>query len=64
MNIEARELAKSMGLPGTAGSDAHQLPELFGVCSKIDASLNVESVMKAIKKGSISAQASRASIHI
>jgi predicted metal-dependent phosphoesterase TrpH len=62
MNIEARELAKSMGLPGTAGSDAHQLPELFGVCSKIDASLNVDAVLRAIKKGSVSAQAARGSI--
>jgi len=63
-NSQAKELAKNMGLPGTAGSDAHQVSELFCVCTKIDASLNVESVMKAIKKGSISAQASRASIHI
>jgi hypothetical protein len=63
-NNEARELAKSMGLPGTAGSDAHQLSELFSVCSKVDASLDVDSVLRAIKKGSVSAQASRGSIHI
>jgi hypothetical protein len=62
MNIEARELAKSMGLPGTAGSDAHQLSELFGVYSKIDASLNVNAVLRAIKKGSVSAQPARGSI--
>jgi len=62
MNIEARELAKSMGLPGTAGSDAHQLSELFSVCSKIEASLNVDAVLRAIKKGSVSAQAVRGSI--
>jgi hypothetical protein len=30
---------------------------------KIEASLNVDSVLKAIKKGSVSAQASRGSIH-
>jgi predicted metal-dependent phosphoesterase TrpH len=63
-NNEARELAKSMGLPGTAGSDAHQLSELFSVCSKVDASLDVDAVLRAIKKGSVSAQASRGSIHI
>ena len=55
-NNQAKELAKSMGLPGTAGSDAHQLSELFSVCSKIDASLDVDAVLKAIKKGSVSAQ--------
>ena len=62
-NNQAKELAKSMGLPGTAGSDAHQLSELFSVCTKIDASLNVEAVLRAIKKGSVSAQATRGSIH-
>jgi hypothetical protein len=55
-NNEAKVLAKSMGLPGTAGSDAHQVSELFSVNAKIEADLNVESVLKAIKKGSISAQ--------
>ncbi len=63
-NSEAKELAKSMGLPGTAGSDAHQLSELFSVCTKIEASFDVDAVLKAIKKGSVSAQASRGSIHI
>ena len=58
-NDQAKELAKSMGLPGTAGSDAHQLSELFSVYSKIDASLNVDEVLKAIKKGSVSSQATR-----
>ena len=52
-NDEAKELAKSLGLPGTAGSDAHQLSELFSVNSKIDATLDVDSVLKAIKKGSV-----------
>ena len=62
MNNQAKELAKSMGLPGTAGSDAHQFSELFSVCSKIDASLDVDAVLRAIKKGSVSAQAARGSI--
>ena len=63
-NSMAKELARSIGLPGTAGSDAHQLSELFSVCSKIDASLDVDAVLRAIKKGSVSAQATRGSIHI
>ena len=58
-NNEAKALAKSMGLPGTAGSDAHQVSELFSVNAKIDANLNVESVLKAIKKGSVSAQVTK-----
>jgi hypothetical protein len=61
-NNQARELAKSMGLPGTAGSDAHQLSELFSVYSRVDASLDVDEVLKAIKNGSVSAQAARGSI--
>jgi predicted metal-dependent phosphoesterase TrpH len=63
MNNQAKELAKSMGLPGTAGSDAHQLSELFSVCSKIDASLDVDAVLRAIKNGSVSAQTAKGSIH-
>ena len=55
-NSEAKALAKSMGLPGTAGSDAHQVSELFKVNAKIDCALNVEAALKAIKKGSVSAQ--------
>ena len=58
-NNEAKALAKSMGLPGTAGSDAHQVSELFSVNAKIEANLNVESVLKAIKKGSVSAQVTK-----
>ena len=62
-NDEAKDLAKVLGLPGTAGSDAHQVSELFSVYNKVDASLDVDSVLKAIKKGSISAQINRGSIH-
>ena len=62
-NHQAKELAKSMGLPGTAGSDAHQLSELFSVYSKIEAPLNVDDILKAIRKGSVSAQPSKGSIH-
>jgi predicted metal-dependent phosphoesterase TrpH len=62
-NNEAKELAKSLGLPGTAGSDAHQVSELFSVYNKVEASLDVDSVLKAIKKGAISTQVNRGSIH-
>lgn len=61
-NIEAKELAKSLGLPGTAGSDAHQVSELFSVYNKVEATLDIEEVLKAVKKGSVSAQTTRGSI--
>lgn len=57
-NNEAKALAKSMGLPGTAGSDAHQVSELFSVYNKVDAALDVDSVLKAIKRGSVLTQIS------
>jgi len=62
-NSRAKELANSMGLPGTAGSDAHQMSELFSVYTRIDASLETDSILNAIKKGFVSAQAGRGSIH-
>jgi predicted metal-dependent phosphoesterase TrpH len=55
-NAQAKELARSMGLPGTAGSDAHQMSELFAVHTQVEAALNVDSVLAAIKKGKVSAK--------
>lgn len=62
-NNQAKELAKSLGLPSTAGSDAHQVSELFSVYNKVDATLDIDEVLKAVKKGSVSAQVTRGSIH-
>ncbi len=50
-NESARELAKQMGLPGTAGSDAHQAPEVCSVYTEIDASMDMDEILHAIKKG-------------
>ena len=61
-NNEAKDLAKSLGLPGTAGSDAHQVSELFSVYTKVESSLDVDEILKAIKKGSVSAHINRGSI--
>lgn len=58
-NAQAKELAKRMGVPGTAGSDAHSVSELFSVHNNIEASLNVDSVLQAIRKGRVSAQVTR-----
>jgi predicted metal-dependent phosphoesterase TrpH len=54
-NKWAQDLAKSMGLPGVAGSDAHQPSDLFNVYTEVQASLNVDEILKAIKKGLVSA---------
>lgn len=62
-NRQAKEMAKECGLPGTAGSDAHQVSELFSVSTQIQAELNVDDILSAIKKGSIFAQSARGSIH-
>jgi predicted metal-dependent phosphoesterase TrpH len=62
-NAKAKEFAKELSLPGTAGSDAHQVSELFAVCNQVDASMNVDSVLAAIKKGKVSAHLP-ATIHL
>jgi len=62
-NKQAKQLASELGLPGTAGSDAHQTSELFNVCTQVQASLNIDDILKAIKSGSISVQSARGSIH-
>jgi len=42
VNKLAEELAKEMGLPGVAGSDAHNSEELWTVFTEVQASLDVE----------------------
>ncbi len=63
-NAEAKKLAQSLGLPGTAGSDAHKLAELFSVCTSIDGCLDVDTILKTIKKGMISTQITRGSTYL
>jgi predicted metal-dependent phosphoesterase TrpH len=54
-NKLAHELAKSMHLPGVAGSDAHSPSEPLTVYTEIQAGLDVDEILKAIKKGLVSA---------
>jgi predicted metal-dependent phosphoesterase TrpH len=61
-NDEARELARLLGLPGTAGSDAHQQSDLCAVCSEIQASMSVDEILYAIRKGLVKASPSGTSI--
>ena len=62
-NKAAQDLAKLMGLPGIAGSDAHQPLELCTVYTEIDAPLNIDDILDAIKKGKVRIPPSVKSIH-
>jgi predicted metal-dependent phosphoesterase TrpH len=62
-NKLAHDLAKLMGLPGVAGSDAHQPAELCTVYTEIQASLDVDEILKAVKKGLVKVPSIRKSIH-
>ena len=61
-NKLAQDLAKLMGLPGVAGSDAHQPSELCTVYTEIQASLDVDDILKALKKGLVRVPSIRKSI--
>jgi predicted metal-dependent phosphoesterase TrpH len=62
-NKMAQDLAKLMGLPGLAGSDAHQPSELYTVYTEVQASLDIDEILKALKKGLVAAHSNRKSIH-
>jgi predicted metal-dependent phosphoesterase TrpH len=62
-NKQAHDLAKLMGLPGVAGSDAHQAAELFNAFTEIQASLDIDEILKALKKGLVSVPLTKGSIH-
>ncbi len=62
-NKQAHDLARSMKLPGTAGSDAHSPEEPLTVYTEIQADLNVDEILKAIKKGLITTHSKARSIH-
>jgi predicted metal-dependent phosphoesterase TrpH len=63
LNKLAENLAKEMGLPGVAGSDAHNIEDLWSAYTEIEASLNVDEFFKAIRKGFVKASSACKSIH-
>lgn len=63
-NRMAQELAKGMALPGVAGSDAHRTNEMWSVHTEVQASSDIEEILKAIKKGSVTVASAKESIHI
>ena len=62
-NEAAQKLAGLMGLPGVAGSDAHQTSELCTVHTQIQASMDIDEILKAIRQGLVSVPAIGRSIH-
>jgi hypothetical protein len=62
-NKQAHDLAKTMGLPGVAGSDSHKPSELYSVYTEVQASLDVDEILKAIKKGLVTVSLYKNSIH-
>ena len=63
LNKLAENLAREMGLPGVAGSDAHNIEDLWSVYTDIEASLNIDEILKAIRKGFVKASSALRSIH-
>jgi hypothetical protein len=63
LNKLAENLAREMNVPGVAGTDAHNADELWTVYTEIQAHLDVDEVLRAIKKGLVKACSSSRSIH-
>jgi predicted metal-dependent phosphoesterase TrpH len=62
VNRLARDLARGLSLPGVAGSDAHNVDELWTVYNEIQASLDVDEILGAIRTGLVRVFSSRRSI--
>ena len=62
-NSRAQELAKSMQLPGLAGSDAHQSSEVCSVYTEVQADMDFDEILKALKKGLVATHSAAGSIH-
>ena len=63
VNKMAEALAKAMDLPGVAGSDAHHTHELWTAYTEVQASSDIDEILKAIRKGSIRVASTGKSIH-
>lgn len=62
-NKMAHDLAKSMGLPGLAGTDSHTPSEVLTVYTEVQAGLDVDEILKALRKGLVSVHSTVRSIH-
>lgn len=55
-NNKAKKLTKKLKLPGLGSSDAHYVDFIGDCYSEIDCQMNIDSVLKAIKKGKVKAK--------
>lgn len=62
INQLAQNLAKQLGLPGVAGTDAHNIDEMWTVYNEVQASMDIDEILKAIKRGLIRVFSTRKSI--
>jgi predicted metal-dependent phosphoesterase TrpH len=62
-NKKAEELSKTRGLPGVGGSDSHFPRDPWNVYTEIQATLDVDEILDAIKKGNVRASSTDKSIH-
>jgi predicted metal-dependent phosphoesterase TrpH len=58
-NRTAENLAEEMNLPGVAGSDAHQVNELWTAYTEVQAFPDSRGILEAIKKGLVKAKLNR-----
>ncbi|MGB9676084.1 MAG: PHP domain-containing protein [Candidatus Bathyarchaeales archaeon] len=64
VNKLAENLAKTMGLPGVAGSDAHSVEDLWTAYTEVQAALDVDEILRAVKSGLVRvASSTGGSIH-
>lgn len=61
-NRMAESLARAMGLPGIAGSDAHHVGELWTAYTEVQASSDIDEILKAIQKGLVRVASTEKSI--
>ena len=61
-NRQARQLAHEANMPCVAGSDSHKPEELFSVYTDVQATLDVDEILKAIKMGFVSVSVTGKSI--
>jgi len=52
-NKMAETMAKTNNMPGVGGSDAHHVYQMWKAYTEIEAEPNVESILKAIKRASV-----------
>ncbi len=62
-NKMAKKLAEEMALPGVAGSDAHRTDEMWSVYTEVEASLDLDEILRSIKKGLLMVASAGMSIH-